>query len=98
GPTRSELREREADYSLSAWDPNTTELRGMTVTLQADATNISGGYNPRQEMIVWQIHGDSGTPPIYAAAEYHVSTPGIIIFVGEPLNGSTGDFRDNPVQ
>src|SRR5690606_28191891 len=98
GATRSELRERVADYSLSAWDPNNIGPRVISVTIQGDSTYISGGSNPRQEMIGCQIHGDSGTPPSYAAAEYHVSTPRIRIFGGDPRTVSTGDFRDNPVQ
>src|SRR5690606_14161200 len=97
GATRTELREHEADYENSAWDPRTTALRSLTLTTQADATNISGGTEPRQEMIIWQVHGDGGTPPLYLAAEYHVSTPRIRLYASDPFFGSDGDYRDNPV-
>jgi ribonucleotide reductase alpha subunit len=86
GATRSELREHEAgSYSNSAWDPNTTGRRQLTVTLRADATSITGGTTPRQEMIIFQIHGASGTPPLYLAAEWTSSgspvTPRIRLYL-----------------
>lgn len=68
---RSELRQREkSDYSNTAFDPNTTGRRQITLTTRADPTSITGGTNPRQEMIVCQVHGASGTPPLYMAAEW----------------------------
>ncbi len=70
GGTRSEGREHENNYANSAWDPNTTGLREFTITTRANPTSITGGTNPRQEEIIYQIHGASGTPPIYFAAEW----------------------------
>ena len=106
GATRCEFREREADYSTSAWDPRTTGLRRMTITTQVDATQINplATDQGRREAIFWQIHGESGTPPLYLAAEWSANSTGTMLaeprvrlYGGDPLNGSTGDFRDNPI-
>lgn len=69
--TRCELRQHEkADYASTAFDPATTGRRELTLTTRADATSITGGSNPRQEVIICQIHGASGTPPLYLTAEW----------------------------
>lgn len=87
GGARAELREHEAgSYDNSAWDPLTTGRRQLTITTRADGTSITGGTLPRQEVIIFQIHGTSGTPPIYLTAEWTSSgtplgTPRVRMFV-----------------
>jgi hypothetical protein len=89
GATRSELRAHEADYDDEAFDPATTGRRQLTVTFRADPTSITGGSNPRQEGIVFQIHGAGDSPiPLILAAEWTSGgspvTPRIRIFKNGP--------------
>lgn len=85
--TRAELREHEdGSYANSAWDPLTTGRRQLTICCQVDSTSITGGTLPRQEGIFAQIHGATGTPPIYLTAEWTsngtpVATPRVRAFV-----------------
>lgn len=85
--TRAELREHEdGSYANSAWDPATTGRRQLTTTSRVDGTSITGGTLPRQEVIFFQIHGATGTPPIYLTAEWTSSgtplgTPRVRMFV-----------------
>lgn len=86
GATRTELRQHEkGSYTSTAFDPNTTGRRQITLTTRADPTSITGGTLPRQELIIFQIHGASGTPPIYLTAEWTSSgtpvTPRIRMFL-----------------
>lgn len=84
GATRMELRQRDPNYDLTAFDPHTATQR-MTAIIYPDATNITDGSNPRQEMIIWQIHGAGGTPPLLLAAEFDtVAQPRIRIFKDGP--------------
>lgn len=85
GATRSELRAHEANYDEEAFDPYTTGRRQVTLTTRVDATNISGGSNPRKEAIFFQIHGAGDSPiPLILSAEYHVATPRVRIFKNGP--------------
>ena len=86
GATRTEHREHEAgSYANSAWNPLTTGRRQLTITTKADATGISGGSAPRKEAIIYQIHGAGDSPiPLILAAEYHVATPRIRVFLNGP--------------
>lgn len=84
GATRMELRQRDSNYNLMAFDPHTATQR-MTAIVYPDATNISGGTTPRQEMIIWQIHGASGSPPLLLACDHNTtSEPRIRIFKDGP--------------
>src|SRR5690606_33420980 len=95
GATRCEFRERDLPgYTPSAWSIYDRAGRSLTVSGYFDPTSIEGGSNPRKEMIIGQIHGDLGSPPIYLAAEYHVSTPRIRLF---KYNGSNSAGIGNPV-
>lgn len=73
--TRYELREMEGGTEAD-WDIATSGLRQLTVTAAYDPTSITGGTGARQEMIVAQIHGATGTPPLYLAVEFTSGTPG----------------------
>jgi hypothetical protein len=85
GATRAELRAHEEDYDEEAFDPHTTGRRQVTLTTRVDATNISGGSNPRKEAIFFQIHGAGDSPiPLILSAEYHVATPRVRIFKNGP--------------
>lgn len=85
GATRAELRGREANYDLEAWDPHITGRRQVTLTTRVDASNITGGSNPRKEAIFFQIHGAGDSPiPLILSAEYHVATPRVRIFKNGP--------------
>src|SRR5690606_34423373 len=55
--TRCELREME-DGDEAAWTMFDAEPRSLTVTGTFDPTGISGGSQPRPEMIIGQIHSD----------------------------------------
>src|SRR5690606_33463144 len=95
GATRCEFRERDLPgYTPSAWSIYDRAGRSLTVSGYFDPTSIEGGSNPRKEMIIGQIHGDLGSPPIYLAAEYHVATPRIRLF---KYNGSNSAGIGNPV-
>src|SRR5690606_39168582 len=89
--TRCELREME-DGDEAAWTMFDAEPRSLTVTGTFDPTGISGGSQPRPEMIIGQIHSDLGNPALYIAAEYHVATPRLRLF---KYNGSSTPGVDN---
>lgn len=95
GGTRSELRQHLRDgYAEAAIDPNTTGRFQLTVTTHADATNITGGTNPRKEAIIGQIHGAGDSPiPLILSAEYHVATPRVRVF----KNGPSDPVKPNAV-
>lgn len=95
GGTRSELRQHlRGSYAEAAIDPNTTGRFQLTVTTHADATNISGGTNPRKEAIIGQIHGAGDSPiPLILSAEYHVATPRVRVF----KNGPSDPVKPNAV-
>jgi len=76
----------------AAWSIFDTEPRSLTVTGTFDPTSITGGATPRKEMIIGQIHGPLGNPPLYLACEHHVATPRIRLF---KYNGSTSPGVDN---
>jgi hypothetical protein len=104
GGTRAELRQHYRDgYDEAAIDPNIAGRYQLTVTTHADATNITGGTNPRKEMVVGQIHGAGDSPiPLILAAEYHVATPRIRVFKNGPSdpvkpNAVTGITPTTPV-
>jgi hypothetical protein len=91
--TRCELREMVNDgVDEAAWSLYDTQARSLTVTGIFDPTSITGGSTPRQEMIIGQIHGPLGNPPLYLACEHHVATPRIRIF---KYNGSSSPGVDN---
>lgn len=80
--TRSEFREMEGGTE-AGWNMATSGYRQLTVTGTFDVA-VSGGSNPRDEGIIGQIHGPTGTPPLYLAIEYHVATPRVRIFKDGP--------------
>jgi hypothetical protein len=77
--TRCEFREMQGGTE-AAWTPFDLGARSLTVTGTFDPTSITGGTQPRHEMISGQIHGELGSPPLYLAAEYHVATPRIRVY------------------
>ena len=80
GATRTEFREHETNYANSAWNPATTGRRQLTITVRVDGTQITGTAPARrQEVTFLQIHGATGTPPLYLTGEYTTS--------GNPLPG-----------
>lgn len=79
GGTRCELREMESG-SEASWALATSGARQLTVSGIFDPTNITD----RKEMIVGQIHGTTGSPPIYLAVEHHVATPRLRIYKDGP--------------
>src|SRR5690606_33566093 len=89
--SRCELREMQGENE-AAWSIFDTEPRSLTVTGTFDPTSITGGATPRKEMIIGQIHGPLGNPPLYLACEHHVATPRIRLF---KYNGSTSPGVDN---
>ena len=95
GGTRAELRQRlRGSYAEAAIDPHTTGRYQLTVTTHADATNITGGSNPRKEAVIGQIHGAGDSPiPLILSAEYHVATPRVRVF----KNGPSDPVKPNAV-
>lgn len=89
GGTRCEFREMEGDDE-AGWNMATTGTRRLTVTGIFDPTSITGGTQPRQEMIVGQIHGPSGTPPMYLSVEF---TSGV---AGNPVTPRLRVYKDGP--
>lgn len=92
GATRTEFREEDGG-SDAAWAMATTSLRQLTVTAYWDPTSITG-TGALKQMIVGQIHGSSGTPPLYVAIDYDHSPPRMRLFingpgVGDPLTSIT---------
>lgn len=79
GGTRCEFREmeggNEADWTLAG-----SGFRQLTVSGIFDPTSITD----RKEMIVGQIHGETGTPPWYLAVEHHVATPRLRVYKDGP--------------
>lgn len=81
--TRCEFRELEGG-SNADWAMQTTAPRVMTVTAFWDPTGLAGDT---QRMIVGQIHGSSGTPPLYLMLDYGASpTPSLGVYVNGPLD------------
>jgi hypothetical protein len=87
--TRSELREMEGPAE-AGWNLATTGVRRLTVTGAFDPTSITGGTQPRKEMIVGQIHGPSGTPPLYLTVEHTSGT------AGTPVTPRLRVYKDGP--
>lgn len=90
GATRMELRQhRKVGYANAAMDPNDGTRWQMTITTSADPTSITGGSNPRQELIIAQIHGAGDSPiPLILSAEWTSSgsavTPRVRVFRNGP--------------
>lgn len=85
GASRSELREMGSANGGSsgpkaAWSLTDGQAHSLTVTITVDPTSIVNG---RKEVIIGQIHGSSGTPPVYLAANFN-STPKITLFKNGP--------------
>lgn len=90
GGTRCELREMWGGVDEADWTPFDEDFHQLTVTMTADPTSCTD----RKEMIVAQIHGTTGSPPIYVAKEHHVATPRLRVYkdgpgVGNMLEGIT---------
>ena len=92
GGTRTEFREQDSgvnsDWAMSSAD------RQLTVTGVYDPTSITD----RQEMIVGQIHGSTGTPPLYLAIDFEASSPRLRLFKNGPglaniFTGITADTK-----
>jgi hypothetical protein len=67
GATRCELREMATATTKASWALDDGRRHVLTTTLTCDATSITRG---RQEVIVGQIHGPGGTPPIIICANH----------------------------
>lgn len=83
---RTELREWDG-ASRSAWSMASTS-RKLTVSAYYDASSITGGSNPRPEMIIGQIHATGGTPPIYITADYSVTPTRMRVYKDGPGVGN----------
>jgi hypothetical protein len=83
--TRYEFREMEA-----GWNMATSGYRRLTVSGIFDPTSIVGGSQPRQEIICGQIHGPSGTPPLYLSVEFTSGTG------GTPVTPRLRVYKDGP--
>jgi hypothetical protein len=81
--SRSELREME-NGAHADW-PLATTNRQLTVTAKWDPTTTD-----TQTMIVGQIHGSSGTPPVYLLVDYTGgSSAGVLkLFINGPSVGN----------
>jgi len=77
--TRSELREWYQG-ARAAWAFATSTPRQLTVTGVFDPTSISDS----KVMIVGQIHGASGTPPIYLTVDFDNPSPRLRLFENGP--------------
>lgn len=87
GATRMELRQhRKGTYALAAIDPTGSGRWQLTITTRPDATSVTGGSNPRQELIIAQIHGAGDSPiPLILSAEFDtVSEYRVRIFKNGP--------------
>ena len=80
--TRCELREMAGGTTKASWAFNDGKRHVLTTTLTCDGTGITNG---RQEVIVGQIHGPGGTPPI-------------IICVNDKRGGALELFKQGPRQ
>lgn len=80
--TRTEFRE-QIDGTNTGWDMDTTAARELVVSGTFDPTSIAGG-SAINVMIIGQIHGASGTPPLYLTADYDNATPRIRLFKNGP--------------
>jgi len=67
-----------ADYPLGS------VYRRLTATGFFDPTSITGGSSPLQQGIVGQVHGSSGTPPVYLAIDYDHVPSRLRLFVNGP--------------
>lgn len=79
GAARCEFREMESGAEAN-WTMASSGFRQLTVTGMFDPTNITD----RKEMIIGQIHGVTGTPPWYLAAEFHVTPARIRLYKDGP--------------
>jgi hypothetical protein len=77
--TRSELREWYQG-ARAAWSFATSTPRQLTVTGVFDPTSITDS----KVMIVGQIHGASGTPPIYLTVDFDNPSPRLRLFENGP--------------
>jgi hypothetical protein len=82
GATRCELREMAGGTTKASWAFDDGKRHVLTTTLSCDGTGITNG---RQEVIVGQIHGPGGTPPI-------------IICVNDKRGGALELFKQGPRQ
>jgi hypothetical protein len=82
GATRCELREMAGGTTKASWAFDDGRRHVLTTTLTCDGTGITNG---RQEVIVGQIHGPGGTPPI-------------IICVNDKRGGALELFKQGPRQ
>jgi Alginate lyase len=82
GSTRSELREMAGGTTKASWAFDDGKRHVLTTTLTCDGTGITNG---RREVIVGQIHGPGGTPPI-------------IVCVNDKRGGVLELFKQGPRQ
>ena len=82
GATRCELREMAGGTTKASWAFDDGKRHVLTATLTCNGTGITDG---RQEVIVGQIHGSGGTPPI-------------IICVNHKRRGALELFKQRPRQ
>jgi hypothetical protein len=81
GATRCELREMAGGTTKASWSFADGKPHMLTCTLTCDGTSIDG----RKEVIVGQIHGPGGTPPL-------------ILCVNHTRGGALEVFRQGPRQ
>ena len=80
--TRCEFFEQFGGVNAS-W-PMQGTYRDLIVCGQFDPTSITGGTSPLQQMIIGQIHGATGTPPLYVAIDYDHVPSRMRLFINGP--------------
>lgn len=86
--TRSERREQDSGVN-SSWDIATAQ-RVLTESGFYDPTDITGGTNPLNVMIIGQIHATGGTPPCYITVDYDASPSRMRVFID--ADGGVGNL------
>ena len=82
GSTRCELREMDgpAKSDKASWGFNDGSTHELTITLRADEPTMS----VRKEVIVMQIHDETGTPPIYISINFDAINNPVKAFINGP--------------
>lgn len=83
GSTESRCEFRQQLNGVNTgWDMDTTSISELTVTGVFDPTSIPSANT--NVMIIGQIHGESGTPPLYLTADFDNSPTRIRVFKNGP--------------
>lgn len=89
GATRSELREMADALSssdLASWGFGDGKTHSLTCTLTADPSAMT----IRKEVIVGQIHDNTGTPPVYLSVNNNSGVNSVDLFISATNGGPSG--------